>query len=253
MAAMAGRTVLITGASSGLGAHFAGLFAQQGANVVLAARRTDKLNQLCESIKSKGGKALAVAMDVSDERSTKAAFDAAEGEFGAVDSVIANAGMNIEGPVLELDAAAIDQVFGVNLRGVFLTAREGALRFIAAGSEERRHGRIVIISSITALCVTPGLAVYSASKAAALQLGRILAREWINKGINVNVVCPGYIETDINSHWFNSEGGKRMIQKWPRKRLMDASALDGNLVYLASDASAFVTGSVISVDDGQCL
>jgi NAD(P)-dependent dehydrogenase (short-subunit alcohol dehydrogenase family) len=247
------RTVLVTGASSGLGAHFATILAASGAKVVLAARRVDKLEGLRAAIESNGGRAFAVEMDVTDERPTICAYELAEREFGAVDCVIANAGTNVGGAVLDLDSKALDEVFAVNVRGVLLTVREGGRRMIAAGSAERRHGRVVIISSITATAVVPGLALYSASKAAVLQLGKVLAREWINKGINVNVMCPGYIETDLNSDWFRSEGGRKMIQKWPRKRLMEPSSLDATLLYLLSDASEYVTGSVFSLDDGQFL
>jgi NAD(P)-dependent dehydrogenase (short-subunit alcohol dehydrogenase family) len=248
-----GRTLIVTGASSGLGARFAGILAASGAKVVIAARRVERLERLRATIESNGGRALAVEMDVTDERSTIRAYDAAEREFGAVDGIIANAGMNAGGAALDLDSKAVDDVFGVNVRGVFLTVREGARRMIAAGSADRRHGRVVIISSVTAVEVVPGVALYSASKAAVLQLGKVLAREWINKGINVNVMCPGYIETDLNSDWFHSEGGKKMIQKWPRKRLMEPSSLDATLLYLASDASEYTTGSVFSLDDGQFL
>lgn len=250
---MTGRTVLVTGASSGLGAHFARVLAANGANLVLAARRVDRLEQLRVDIESRGGRALAVEMDVIDEPSTVRAYEAAEHAFGSVDTVIANAGLNVEVPVMDVDVAAIDSILAVNVRGVFLTVREGARRLIAAGAEERKHGRIIIVSSVTATAIAPGLALYSASKAAVLQLGRVLAREWANRGINVNVLCPGYIETDLNSDWFHSEGGKRHIQKWPRRRLMEASALDSTLLHLASDASRYVTGSVFTIDDGQSL
>jgi NAD(P)-dependent dehydrogenase (short-subunit alcohol dehydrogenase family) len=250
---LSGRTVFVTGASSGLGAHFARILAASGAKVVLAARRVERLEQLRAAIESNGGRALTVQMDVTDERSTMRAFDAAEQEFGAVDGVIANAGVNAGGAALDVDSNAVDEVFGVNVRGVLLTVKEGARRMIGAGAAERRHGRVVIISSVTAAAVAPGLALYSASKAAVLQLGKVLAREWINKGINVNVMCPGYIETDLNSDWFRSDGGRKMIQKWPRRRLMPPSALDATLLYLASEASEYTTGSVFSIDDGQCL
>ena len=149
--------------------------------------------------------------------------------------------------------AEFDQLFAVNVRGVFLTAREGARRMITQGSRERAHGRIVIISSVTAHHVAVGLAPYSASKAAVTQLGRVMARDWANKGINVNMICPGYVRTDINDEWFAGDGGKKQIASFPRRRLMDAGALDALLLYLASDASAQVTGSVFTVDDGQTL
>ncbi len=248
-----GRTLLITGASSGIGAHFAGVAATAGAKLVLGARRTDRLETLVADIKAKGGQAIAVEMDVADKASTIAAFDAAEAAFGPVDSVIANAGMGSETPFLEHSVDEFDQLMAVNLRGVFLTVQEGARRMIAAGSRERQHGRIVIISSILAQTVEPGMAIYSASKAAVLQMGKVLAREWARHGINVNSVLPGYIVTEINGDWFNTEGGQKQVMRFPRKRVMEIDALDPTLLYLASDASKFVTGVGFTIDDGQSL
>ena len=181
------------------------------------------------------------------------AFDAAEAAFGPVDSVIANAGMGSETPFLEHSADEFDQLMAVNLRGVFLTVQEGAKRMMAAGSRERQHGRIVIISSILAQTVEPGMAIYSASKAALLQMGKVLAREWARQGINVNSVLPGYIVTEINGDWFNTEGGQKQVMRFPRKRVMEIDALDPTLLYLASDASKFVTGVGFTIDDGQSL
>lgn len=244
-----GRVALVTGTSSGLGARFARVLASRGARLVLGARRESLLAEVRDSIEAAGGQALGVAMDVTDEASVRAAYDKAENAFGPVDTVIANAGTNMEGSALDLDVAAFDQVMAVNVRGVFLTVREGARRMIAAEAD----GRIVIVSSITAQSVSPGLAAYSASKAAILQLGRVLARDWANKGVNLNILCPGYIETDLNADWFGTEGGHRQIAKWPRRRLMDGDALDGAVAYLCGPASRFVTGSVITVDDGQSL
>ena len=243
----------MTGASSGLGARFSQTLAAHGARVVLAARRRDRLDDLATGIRADGGEAIAVEMDVADEASVIAAYNEAEKAFGTVDTIIANAGMNIEGPAIDIDVTAFDRVMAVNVRGVFLTVREGAKRLIAAGSSDREHGRITIISSITAQSVSPGLSLYSASKAAVLQMGKVLARDWANKGINVNVLCPGYIETDLNSDWFGTEHGERQIAKWPRRRLMDADALDAMVLHLSSDASRFTTGSVLTIDDGQTL
>lgn len=250
---LSGRTILVTGASSGLGARFARVLAAHGANVVLAARRIDMLHALAQEIAQEGGTSLVVEMDVADEASTQAAYDAAEARFGPVDSVVANAGTNVEGLALDIDVDALDRIFSVNVRGVFLTVREGARRMIAAGAPERRHGRVVIISSITATSISPGTGPYSASKAAVLQLGRVLARDWANRGINVNMICPGYIETDINAGWFKSPGGEKQMRTWPRRRIMPEDSLDAMLVYLSSDASAPVTGSSFTIDDGQSL
>ncbi|HCW62038.1 MULTISPECIES: SDR family NAD(P)-dependent oxidoreductase [Sphingobium] len=250
---LTGRVALVTGASSGLGERFAHILSDAGAAVVLAARRTERLEATRTAIEAKGGRAIAVAMDVADEASTIAAYDAAEGAFGTVDTIIANAGMNSEGMTTELPVAEFDRVMAVNLRGPFLTAREGARRLIAAGSPEKQHGRIVITSSITAHKVDAGLAVYSGSKAGVLQMGRVMARDWIRKGINVNMICPGYIKTEINGEWFDTDAGERQIQKFHRRRLMEEGDLDSILLFLASDASRAVTGTHFTIDDGQSL
>ena len=251
---LSGRTALVTGASSGLGAHFATILSAAGANVVLAARRKNNLDALQDKIVAAGGKAIAVALDVADEASTIAAYDAAEAAFGTVDTVIANAGIsNPPAQMTDLPIADFDQVMDVNLRGVFLTVREGAKRLIASGSREKENGRIVIISSLAALHVSAGLAAYAASKAGVLHLGKVLARDWVRMGINVNMICPGYVKTEINAAWFESEGGQKTIAAMHRRRLMDGGDLDVPLLYLASDASRAVTGTFISVDDGQSL
>jgi NAD(P)-dependent dehydrogenase (short-subunit alcohol dehydrogenase family) len=247
------RVLLITGASSGIGAHFAKVAAAAGAKVVLGARRTDLLDGIVAEIEAAGGKAIAVAMDVADKASTLAAYDAAEAALGPVDSVIANAGMDAHTPFLNLEPEEFDRLMSVNLRGVFLTVQEGARRMMAAGSKERQHGRIVIISSITAETIEPGLAPYSASKAGVLQMGKVLAREWANRGINVNMVLPGYIVTGINQSWFATEGGAKQVQRFPRRRVMEIDTLDPMLLYLCSDASRFVTGAGFTIDDGQSL
>jgi len=250
---LSGRTALVTGASSGLGVRFATVLAQAGANVVLAARRLDRLEHLRDRLRAEGHNVLAVAMDVTNEASTIAAYDAAAEAFGPVDTVIANAGMNAEGAATELAIDEWDNLMAVNVRGAFLTAREGARRMRAAGSKERGHGRIVLISSITAQSVSPGLVAYSASKAAVLQMGRVMARDWARSGINVNIVAPGYIATDMNGDWFETDAGRRLVDKWVRRRLMEESDLDAILLYLASDAARAVTGSVFTIDDGQTL
>lgn len=250
---LSGRTVLVTGASSGLGAVFACALAAGGASVVLAARRVDRLEALRVEIAAGGGRAIAVALDVADETSTIAAYDAAEVAFGPIDSVVANAGSAADGSALDLDMAAFDRLFAVNLRGAFLTVREGARRMIAAGSAERQHGRIVIISSVTAQHVTPGLALYSASKAAVLQMGKVLARDWARLGINVNMLLPGYVATELTQDFLASDPGQRFVGRFPRKRLMAAEDLLPMLLYLAGDASRAVTGAAFSIDDGQTL
>jgi NAD(P)-dependent dehydrogenase (short-subunit alcohol dehydrogenase family) len=248
-----GRSVLITGASSGLGLQFARVAALAGAKVALAARRIDRLEALAAEIAARGGTTVPIAMDVTDEASVIAGFDAAQKALGPIETVIANAGMNSEGLAVDVAAEEFDRVMAINVRGVFLTAREGARRMMAAGSRESRRGRVVLISSIGAHKVLPGLTAYCTSKAAVAMMGKSLAREWANRGINVNVVCPGYVETELNADWFATDGGKAQVATFPRRRLMEADDLDAMLLYLASDASRAVTGSVFTLDDGQTL
>jgi NAD(P)-dependent dehydrogenase (short-subunit alcohol dehydrogenase family) len=250
---LTGRTVLITGASSGLGLRFARIAAAAGAKVALAARRVDRLETLAKEIAADDGTAHPIAMDVTDEASVIAGFDAALAALGPIDTVIANAGMNSEGLAVDVAAEEFDRVMAINVRGVFLTAREGARRMMAAGSRDSRRGRVVLISSIGAQKVLPGLTAYCASKAAVVMMGKSLAREWANRGINVNVICPGYVETELNTDWFATDGGKAQIAGFPRRRLMEADDLDAMMLYLASDASRAVTGSVFTLDDGQTL
>jgi NAD(P)-dependent dehydrogenase (short-subunit alcohol dehydrogenase family) len=245
-----GKTVLITGASSGIGARFARIVARAGASVVIGARRADRLETLTGAIKAEGGRALAVSLDVSDEASVIAAYDAAEAAFGPVTGVVANAGVNVEGRAMDLEIEAFDQLFAVNVRGVFLTAREGARRMRAAGVADQ--GRIVLISSITAQMRTPGTVAYSASKAAVTHMGRLLAREW-KSGPNVNLLSPGYIRSELSGDWFDTAEGSRHIATWPRRRMLDDDALDATLLYLLSEASRNVTGSDFVIDDGQSL
>jgi NAD(P)-dependent dehydrogenase (short-subunit alcohol dehydrogenase family) len=250
-AILPGRTAFITGASSGLGARFARIAAASGARVVVGARRVERLAQLVADIREAGGTALAVPLDVTDEASVEAAYDAAEQHFGPVTSIVANAGVTTEGRAIDLDRAAFDRVFATNVTGVFLTARAGARRLQAAG---RGHeGRIVLISSITGLMQTSGLVAYSASKAAVTHMGRLLAKEWARTGPNVTILSPGYIRSELAGDWFDTEGGQRQMARWPRRRLLEEDALDSTLLYLLSDDSAGVTGSDFVVDDGQSL
>lgn len=250
---LTGRTALVTGASSGIGRGFARIVAAAGANTVVTARRADRLCELADEIGATGGRALAVPLDVSSEESVVAAYDAAEQEFGIVDTVIANAGTNSEGLAVGLPVEEFDAVVATNLRGVFLTTREAGRRMSRRPAGEGKPGRIVIISSVTARETAPGLAAYAATKAGVLQLGRVLAREWAREGINVNIVCPGYIETELTRDWFRTDSGQRLINKFPRRRVMAQDALDPLVLYLSSDACGPVTGSVFTVDDGQTL
>ncbi len=250
---LSGRVALVTGASSGLGAGFAKALAAAGAKVVLAARRADKLADQVETIRAAGGEAVAVSMDVTDEASTKAAYDAAEAAFGTVDTIIANAGVATEKVALGLSVEDVDFLLAANVRGVFLTATEGARRLEAAGSRDKDNGRIVIIGSITAEKIFPATSVYGATKAAVRHMGKALAREWARRGISVNVIQPGYFESEMTAELFASEAGAKFVASFPRQRLRPPSDLHTPLLMLCSDAARGITGSVITIDDGQTL
>jgi NAD(P)-dependent dehydrogenase (short-subunit alcohol dehydrogenase family) len=247
------RNVLITGASSGLGAHFARLFASHGANVIVGARRADRIEALVAELDAAGHSALAVTMDVTDEASISAAFDAGEACFGPIDTIIANAGKSAKGRATDVPADELRMLTDTNFTGVYLTAREGAKRLIAAGSQKSGRGRIVLLGSITSHQTGGGDSAYAALKAGIAHLGRNLAREWVRQGINVNTIQPGYIQTEIAGDWFQTEGGKAHIASFPRRRLQPMDSLDAMMLYFSSDASICTTGAVIDVDDGQSL
>jgi NAD(P)-dependent dehydrogenase (short-subunit alcohol dehydrogenase family) len=244
---LSGRVALVTGASSGLGAGFCRLLAASGAKVVLGARRTELIEGIAADI---GDAAMAVAVDVTDEVSVIAAYDAAEARFGTVDTVIANAGVDGNGKSVDMPVELFRQTVDINLTGAFLTAREGAKRMMAA---KVPNGRILLISSITAQQSSGGMAPYAASKAGISQLTKTLAREWANRGINVNAIAPGYILTEINADWFETPGGEAQKQGFTRRRLMPQEGLDAAMLYFCSDASAYVTGAELTMDDGQLL
>ncbi len=250
---LTGRTALIAGASSGLGAGFARLYARAGARVVLGARRLDRVSALAQELESQGAEALAVSLDVTDEASVIAAFDAAEARFGTVHTVVANAGTASSGRSTEVPADGARSVIDTNFFGVFLVAREAGRRLIVSGSKERGDGRIILIGSITALQNWTGDAAYAASKAGVAHLGRQFAKEWVRQGINVNTVQPGWIHTDINDELFEAKEGDAFKAALNRRRLQEASSLDDMMLYLASDRSASVTGAVFTIDDGQAL
>lgn len=248
-----GRTALITGASSGLGKHFAEVLSREGASVVVAARRKDRLDRLVDDITAAGGQALAVACDVTNEQSVIAAFDDAEKRFGVVDTLINNAGMTHSDNALTQSVDEFRRVMDLNVTSVWMMAREAARRLIKAGPAQSQRGRIVNIASMAARHVIPNVAAYCASKAGCAHLTRALAREWARHGINVNALSPGYVATELTEDWLNGEGGQKMIGKFPRRRIMDPESLDEAILFLCSDGAKFVTGTDVLVDDAQSM
>ena len=243
-----GKCALITGASGSLGRHFAHVLATAGARVVLAARRLDRLETLAGEITAAGGEAMALALDVTDGAAIGPAFAAAEKGLGPVNLLVNNAGIAVTKPFLEQDEADWDKVMDTNLKGAGLVAREAAVRMAAAGV-----GNIVNIASILGLRVAGSVPVYSASKAGLIHLTRSMALELARHGIRVNTLAPGYIETDLNRNFFASDAGQRLIQRIPQQRLGQIEDLDGALLFLASDASRYMTGSVVTVDGGHLV
>jgi len=246
-----GRVALISGASSGLGELIARLLSASGARVVVGARRQERLAALVDTIGEAGGEALAVPLDVTDEHSVIDAYDAAEAAFGTVDTVVANAGINVESSAVKIPVEDFDAIQAVNSRGVFLTVREAGRRLLK--SDDPSRGRVLIVASMGGLVPLPGLAAYCASKAAAVMMAQSFAKEWNRAGICVNALCPGYMLTKINESWFQSAPGKAMIESLPRKRLMPVEAILPSVSHLTCDAGRYMTGSIIKIEDGQLL
>ncbi|MBR0657234.1 SDR family NAD(P)-dependent oxidoreductase [Plastoroseomonas arctica] len=238
-----GRVALVTGASGTLGGHFARVLHEAGARVALAARRV-------EAVPALGEGSVAVGLDVTQPDSVLACFAAVEAAFGApCDIIVNNAGIAVTKPVLQMSAADYDGVLDVNLRGCFLVAQEGARRLVAA----KAAGSIVNIASILGLRIIPGVAGYTAAKAGLLQMTRQMAVEFARYGIRVNAIAPGYIASDINAGFFESEPGQAMLKRVPQRRLGTPDDLTGPLLLLASAAGAHMTGATITVDGGHSI
>jgi len=246
---LSGKVALVTGASSGLGAHFAHALGAAGAAVVVAARRADRLSSLQAELAKGGIKAAAVDLDVQSGSSVTAAFEAGEGALGPIDIVVNNAGISIQKRALDMLEEDWDAVVDTNLRGAWLVAQTAGKRWVSAG----RGGSIVNIASILGLRPIGQVAPYIASKAGLIHLTQALAMEWARYQIRVNAICPGYIETEMNSAFWKTPSGEKMIERIPQRRIGQPEHLDGALLLLASQAGEFMTGSVITVDGGHTV
>ncbi len=246
---LTGKTAFVTGATAGLGHHFAKVLAGAGAAVAISGRRIERLREVRADIELRGGRCAAVALDVTDASRIAPALDDAEAALGPIDILVNNAGMNAPGSAIDLATTDFDKMIATDLRGPFLLARELARRMIARG----KGGRIINIASIGSFRVIPGAAAYCIAKAGLAMMTQCLAHEWARHDINVNAICPGFIETELNSEWFKSDKGQAQIRGFARRRLEQEDDLDGLLLLLASDASRAITGSVLTADDAQSL
>ena len=251
---LSGRVALVTGASGGLGAQFAKTLSRAGAAVVLASRRMDKLKDLRAFIEAEGGAAHVVELDVLEHASIKSAVAHAETEVGPIDILINNSGVSTTQRLQDVAEDDYDFIFNTNVKGAFFVAQEVGKRMLARARGTAPGGfagaRIINIASMAGLRVLPQIGVYCMSKAAVIQMTKAMALEWGKYGINVNAICPGYIDTEINHHHWETEQGKKLVQMLPRKRIGKPEDLDALLVMLASPQSHFVNGAVIAADDG---
>lgn len=251
---LSGRVAFITGASGGLGAQFARTLASAGAAVVLTGRRVDKLKELRAIIDGEGGDAHVIELDVTDHDSIKSAVAHAETEVGSIDILINNSGVSTTQRLQDVSPEDYDFMFDTNTKGAFFVAQEVGKRMLArakgAAPGNYTGGRIVNVASMAGLRVLPQIGVYCMSKAAVIQMTKAMAMEWGKFGINVNALCPGYIDTEINHHHWQTDAGQKLVQMLPRKRVGQPKDLDALLVMLCSDQSHFINGAVIAADDG---
>jgi NAD(P)-dependent dehydrogenase (short-subunit alcohol dehydrogenase family) len=244
-----GHTALVTGASSGLGRHFALALARAGARVLVAARRSAALAEVVEEIRARGGAAEAMELDVSSAHSVRACFSSITERGGCADIIINNAGTRVDKPFLDQQEADWDAVIDTNLKGAWLVSQEGARRLVAAG----RGGAVVNVASILGERVAGGVAPYAISKAALLQATRAMALELARHAIRVNAILPGYIVTPFNREWMASEGAEQVKKRVPTRRFGQPEDLDGALLLLASAAGAHITGATLAVDGGHLV
>jgi NAD(P)-dependent dehydrogenase (short-subunit alcohol dehydrogenase family) len=245
---LTGKNFLITGASSGLGEHFARTLGHKGAALALAARRLDRLQSLVDELKIQGIQACAIEMDVTQRESVLRGFDAAQDAMGSLSGLINNAGTVSENWILDVEEAEWSNIMATNLNGAWWVAQEAARRMSTNGG-----GTIVNIASILGFAVSKTTAVYAISKAGVIQMTKAMALELARHNISVNALAPGYFQTDMNQQFFNSKAGRKMVSRIPQARLGKLEELDAPLLLLASDTCGFMTGTVITIDGGQSL
>jgi NAD(P)-dependent dehydrogenase (short-subunit alcohol dehydrogenase family) len=245
---LTGRVAVVTGASKGLGRAIAGALAEAGADVALVSRTLSDLEVVAESIRAGGRRAIPAAADVTDEDDVRRIVQEAIDHFGQIDILVNNAGIEGQGAVVDMDADHWDRVMQVNLRGPMLCTKHVGPHMIA-----RQRGKVINVASVMATRAARYMSPYLASKAALVQLTRGTALEWIHHNVQVNALCPGYFLTPMNEEFFASEAGQKFVRKLPIKRLGDVKEIGGAAVFLASDASNYITGTTLYVDGGHSL
>jgi len=244
-----GKRVLVTGASSGLGAHFVRLLADRGALVAAAARRTERLQELARECEGLSGKVLPLALDVSSVAAIEVGVVEAAKSLGGLDVLVNNAGVGETEAALSVSEAQWDSQLDVNLKGCFFAA-QAAAKLMA---EQNGGGAIVNIASILGERVTGRVAPYAISKAGLIQMTKALALEWARHAIRVNALAPGYVVTDINREFFAGDAGEALKKRIPMRRAGELDDLDGPLLLLCSDAGRYMTGAVVAVDGGHLV
>jgi NAD(P)-dependent dehydrogenase (short-subunit alcohol dehydrogenase family) len=251
---LSGRVALVTGASSGLGEQFARILAKAGAGVALAGRRVERLKTLRAEIEAAGGDAHVVGLDVCDTDGIRAAVAHAETEVGAIDILVNNSGVSTTQKLTDVTPDDYDYVMDTNVRGAFFVAQEVGKRMVArargAAPGTFTGGRIVNIASMAGMRVLSQIGVYAMSKAAVIHMTRAMALEWGRYDINTNCICPGYIDTEINHHHWQTDAGQKLVQMLPRKRIGKPEDLDLALLMLCAKEGHFINGAVIQADDG---
>ena len=254
-----GKIAFVTGASSGLGTQFAKSLSEAGATVVLSARRVDRLEALQKEIQAKGGKAHVVSLDVTNIKNIEEAVAKVQAEVGPIDILVKNSGVSTTQRIVDVKEDDYDFVFDTNTKGAFFVAQAVVKQMIARAKAAQDAGkeppaqRVINIASVAGLKVLSQISVYCMSKAATVQMTKAMALEWGRYGINVNAICPGYIETEINSEHWDTESGRKLVQLLPRKRIGKATDLEGLLILLASENSGFVNGAIVAADDGLVI
>ncbi len=243
------QTILITGASSGIGAHTAELFARHGARVGLVDKNAERMSTIAQTICSAGGEAVAIVRDVTSFDKLNETVDLIERDLGPISTLVNNAGIGHDQAAISMPVSEFERVLNVNLLAPFALSQICALKWI----DRQTPGRILNISSLSAFKAVPGLSAYATSKAALAHLTTCLAREWVKHDICVNALAPGYVLTDINAHLWDEAFGKKLISRFPKRRIGEPSELDNALLFFVDPSTSYITGQTLIIDDGQGL